>query len=312
MSNLDNILKMIFKLKPGVVIKRKELADEFNISEKQVARYKRILEEFFTIESIPGPTGGYRLLDSYFPFKELLTEDEVMLLKYYSASSQYSDDEKLRKALDKINYSILKEDNQISAQIIPYSRINNNGRDIQRTQNKFYEAILHKYEVIISYTSNEGKSTRRRVQPYKLFMYKGECYVIAKCLLKDSIRFFKLVRISEMIVTSIKFEQNLDVEKFLQDSMDKNIGIFYGQEYKLKLKIYPPMSNTIKERIWVDNQVITELENGEIFFEATMQGGPEIISWILSMRSCVKVIEPESLKIELKEELEKMINNLKK
>lgn len=312
MSNLDNTLKMLFKLKPGIVIKRKELANELNVSEKQVARYKRTLEEFFTIESIPGPTGGYRLLDSYFPFKELLTEEEIMLLKYYSASLQYSEDEKLKKALDKINYSILKENNQVSAQIIPYSRINNNGRDIQNMQNKFYEAILHKYEVIISYTSNEGKSTRRRIQPYKLFIYKGECYVVAKCLVKNDFRFFKLVRISELIVTSIKFQQDMNVEKFLKESMDKSIGIFYGQEYKLKLKIYPPMSNTIKERIWVDNQVINELENGEILFHATMKGGPEIISWILSMRSYVKVIEPESLKIELKEELEKMINNLKK
>lgn len=312
MSNLDNTLKMLFKLKSGVVVKRKELADEFNVSEKQVARYKKALEEFFAIESIPGPTGGYRLIDSYFPFKELLTEDEIMLLKYYSESLQYCDDKKLKKALDKINYSILKENNQMSTHIIPYSRINSNGQDIQKTQNKLYEAILHKHVVIISYTSNEGKTTRRRIQPYRLFVYKGESYVVAKCLLKDGIRFFKLVRISEIIVTSIKFSLDIDIDKFLKDSMSKNIGIFYGEEYKLKLKIYPPMSNTIKERIWVENQSVEEFENGEIIFEASMKGEPEIISWILSMRSYVEVIEPESLKNKLKEELNKMVNNLKK
>lgn len=71
------------------------------------------------------------------------------------------------------------------------------------------------------------------------------------------------------------------------------------------------MANTISERIWVDNQVITELENGSILFEATMKGGPEIISWILSMQSYVEVRDPQSLKVKLKEELEKMIKNLK-
>ena len=60
-----------------------------------------------------------------------------------------------------------------------------------------------------------------------------------------------------------------------------------------------------------DNQVITELENGSILFEATMKGGPEIIFWILSMQSYVEVRGPQSLKVKLKEELEKMIKNLK-
>ena len=42
-----------------------------------------------------------------------------------------------------------------------------------------------------------------------------------------------------------------------------------------------------------------------------MKGGPEIVSWILSMQSHVEVLEPQSLKDELKEELEKMIKKLK-
>ncbi|WP_154840166.1 helix-turn-helix transcriptional regulator [Clostridium paraputrificum] len=311
MSNLEKVLKMLFKLKSGRLIKKQELARELEVSEKQISRYKKTLNEFFTIESIPGPGGGYRLLNSYFPFKELLTEEELILLKYYSKSLQYIDNDKLAKALDKINYSILKDDSQESTQIIPYSRINN-ARDIRKIQSKLYEAVLHKNEVIISYTSNEGAVTRRMIQPYKLFVYKGEYYVVAMCLLKKQLRFFKLVRITEIILTSVKFEVSVDVEELLKEAMDNNIGIFSGKEYNLKLIVCPPMANTIRERIWVDNQVVTELEDGEILFKANMKGGAEIISWILSMRSYVKVIEPEFLKVELYEEVEKMMKNLKK
>lgn len=307
MSSLNNMLKMLFKLKLGIVVKKQELAKELNVSEKQIARYKTALDEIFSIESIPGPNGGYRLLDSYFPFKELLTEEEVILLKYYCDSIQGYDNDKLKRALEKINYSILREDNLRTTQIIPYSKVNNNGKDIYEIKNKLYEAILNKNEVIIDYSSNLGKNTRRRIQPYKLFMYKQECYVVAKCLLKQEIRFFKLVRINEIIVTSFKFEIEFDIEKYLTDLMEKSIGIFSGKEYEMKLEIELPMANTVKERIWVDNQIITELGEGKILFEATMKGGPEIISWILSMRSYVKVIKPEILKNELKDELKKMI-----
>ncbi|NFO12243.1 UNVERIFIED_ORG: transcriptional regulator [Clostridium botulinum] len=311
MSHLENVLKMLFKLKKGIIIKRNDLARELCVSEKQITRYKRDLESLFTIESILGPNGGYRLLDSYFPFKELLTKDEIMLLQYYGKEIQYIDNEVLSIALNKINYSILKDNSSECTEIIPYSRINNDGADIKDIQNKLYEAILNKNVVLITYGSNEGKQTKRRIQPYKIFIYKGQSYVIAKCLLKNEVRIFKLVRIAECIVTSKQFEREFDVEAYINELRNNSIGIFGGKEYKLKLEICPPMSNTIKERIWIDNQIITNLKNGNILFEAKMRGGPEIISWILSMRSCVKVIEPQILKDEIEKELEKMMKKLK-
>lgn len=311
MGDLANTLKMLFKLKPGVVIKKHELADELQVSEKQISRYKKALDEIFCIDTIPGPLGGYKLLDLYFPFKELLTEEELMLLKSYSSSIQYIDNEALKKALDKINYSILRDGNQVSAEIIPYSRVKLSD-DIADIQGKLYEAILNKNEIILTYKSNKGMVTKRRVQPFKLFVYKGEFYLIAKCLLKNDIRYFKITRIEKLIVTGFKFHSDFDVNTYLSEAKENNLGIFDGKQYELKLLIHPPMANTISERIWVDNQVIEELEDGSILFEATMKGGPEIISWILSMRSYVEVIEPLSLKEELIEELEKIKNYYKK
>ena len=107
MGALENTLKMLFKLRNGGVIKRQELAEYLGVSEKQIARYKKELDSMFTIETIPGPLGGYKLVDSYFPFKELLSDKEIELLKYYSKSLQYINNKEIEKALDKMNYSIL-------------------------------------------------------------------------------------------------------------------------------------------------------------------------------------------------------------
>ncbi|WP_302699441.1 WYL domain-containing protein [Clostridium sp. 29_15] len=209
-----------------------------------------------------------------------------------------------------MNYSILNSKKDFSAEIIPYSRIRDDF-NISKFEGEIYEAILDKNEIIISYKSNRGIITRRKVQPFKLFIYKGEYYLIAKCLTKNDIRYFKLTRIKDMIKTSFKFVSDFNVDVYLKDAKENSLGIFFEKSYNIKLIVYPPMANTISERIWVDNQVITEFEDGRILFEATMKGGPEIVSWILSMQSHVEVLEPQSLKEELKEELEKMIKKLK-
>lgn len=304
MNHLENTLKMLFRLKQGAIIKKKDLAIEFGVTERQISRYKN------RIDSVPGPNGGYKMLDSYFPFKELLTKEEIMLLKIHITSSQYEDNEKIQRALDKINYTILKDSDNISAQIIPYSKVNINEEYMVKIQKDFYEAILNKNEVIIEYVGNNGKETKRRIEPYKLIIYKGETYIVANCLERNDIRFFKLIRIKHHIITSINFDANINIENRLKKYRENSIGIFSGQEYKLELEISPPMANTVKERIWVDNQEIEDLEDRKILFKATMKGEPELISWILSMKSYVKVISPNSLKEKIREELEKMIKNL--
>jgi predicted DNA-binding transcriptional regulator YafY len=70
------------------------------------------------------------------------------------------------------------------------------------------------------------------------------------------------------------------------------------------------MSQIVREKIWSDNQVITDIPNEKaILFEANLQGEIEIISWILSMGSDVEVMEPSDLRIKIREKLEKMIKN---
>ena len=312
MSNLENMLKMLFELKKGNIIKKKDLANKLGITEKQVLRYKNAIGELFTIESIPGPNGGYKMIDLYFPFKELLTKEEIMLLKMHISSCQYNDieSEKLKRALEKINYTILKDTDNISVRMIPYSKVDMSNKDILTIKRNFYEAILNHQQVIIEYTGNNGTNTKRTIEPYKLIIFKGQWYIVSKCLLKNNIRFFKLIRIKNYIVTSKRFKIDIDVDKLISEYRKNSIGIFGGKEYDIELEISPPMANTVKERIWVDNQIIEELNNGKILFKARMNIDPEIISWIFSMKSSVKIIKPEILKKEVKCELQKMIENL--
>lgn len=314
MSDLGNCLQMLFSLNTGRIISRKAFCNKFNVSEKTITRYKKALESVVSIDVITGPDGGYRLVDKYIPFKQLLSKEEIMLLKLATKSLDENintDNISLKRAIDKINYSIInKEDNNLDVHIIPYSKVKKIDEKFSEKQMKIYKAILNKNEIIISYQNNNGETSRRHIEPYKYFYYKGECYLIAKCLNKNEIRFFKLIRILEYIITSKKFDTNVDIEEIIKKFRDNNIGIFYGEDIKIELKISPPMANTIKERIWVEDQIIKEDDNGNINFKATMKKGPEIISWILSMKDSVEIVSPSTLKDEIRMTLEKMLKKI--
>lgn len=311
MDSLGNILKMIFILKTQKKIKIKVLADELGVSERQVRRYKSQIDRYFNIESTTGLDGGYSLIDDYFPFKDILTEEETNRLKFMINSLSYENSSELTKILDKLNLRVLKKDKKflLNEEIIYYSRPKLKFKESTKMYNEISSAIEHRNEIILEYGDNYGKVSRRKVQPHKLFLFKGEYYVVANCLLRGDIRYFKLARIKEYIITGFIFKRDLDVDKFLKDQEENNMGIYNGKTIDLELEVSLPMANTIKERIWVENQEIIEKDDGKIIYRAKIKEGPEVISWILSMSDCVKVLSPDSLRKEIKEKMEKMLKN---
>lgn len=309
MESLGNILKMIFILKTQKKIKIKVLADELSVSERQVRRYKSEIDRYFNIESTTGSDGGYSLIDDYFPFKDILREDEINRLKFMINSLSYENSSELTEILDKLNLRVLKKEKKflLNEEVIHYSKPKVKFEEATKMYNEISLAITHSNEIILDYCDNYGKASNRRVQPHRLLLFKGEYYLAATCLLRSDIRYFKLARIKDYIITGFTFERDIDIDKFLKEQEENNMGIYNGKTIDLELEISLPMANTIKERIWVENQEIIEKDDGKIIYRAKIKEGPEVISWILSMSDCVKVLAPDYLRKEIKEKLEKML-----
>ncbi|MGL4848985.1 MAG: helix-turn-helix transcriptional regulator [Clostridium sp.] len=312
MGKLNNTIKMLLMLKSNKLISRVQIAENLGVNVKEVSAYKEALDECFDIETVKGRYGGYKLRDTYFPFKSVLTEREVVDLRILIDKLEYSEDdnEKFKKVIDKINFSILNSDNFSSGDIIPYSKRNKEVYN-EEIEFKIYKGTFEKVELIIEYLNNNNEASERHVRPYEYFSYRGENYLVAYCCQKKEIRYFKFIRIKSCIVTSKKFQKEIEIEEDIKKKKEKGFGIYDVTEYDLEIEISPPMSNSIRERIWVDNQEITELENGKILFKAQMKGEHSILSWILTMRQFAKIRKPEELRLKVIEEMEKMIENHK-
>ncbi|MGL4850632.1 MAG: helix-turn-helix transcriptional regulator [Clostridium sp.] len=305
MSSLGNCIKMLAILNNKEIVSRKYLAEKLNCDIRQITRYKKILEEIFIIESVQGANGGYRLIDNSIPIKEILSEDDIELLKFNLRAIGNLEDSKIIEILDNMKNYISKRSTSFEVDLIPYSQIKPFNEELSNRRIEILRAILDSYEVRIEYEDNYGQITERDVEPYKILIYKGESYLAANCLKRKGIRFFKVRRIKRHFIKTKKFNKVLDIEKIIKDYKKNNIGIFSGEILSLKLKIKPPMANIVKERVWVEDYTIENLKKGEIIFSAKMKDGPELKSWIGSMLDKVEILEPK----ELKEEMKKIYKN---
>ncbi|PRR82651.1 helix-turn-helix transcriptional regulator [Clostridium vincentii] len=312
MSSLPKILRMISILSSKRKVKVKYLSQELGVTERQVGRYKTELDEYFDIRSITGPDGGYELKGNFFSYKGRLTPSEVDKIQMIIASLSYENSEELSQIIDKLNFGISSknEETLFSEEIIPYSKPNTSIQHINKIHDDIYKAIRENKEVIVTYLDNQSVISERRVQPYKYLKYKGEHYLVAFCLLRNEIRFFKLVRIKEYIITGINFVRKFDIDNYLDKCKKSSIGIYAGELIKIELEIAPPMANTIKERVWVEDQEIVQMDKGIILFRATISESPELLSWIMSLGESVTILSPENIKEKVKKKIERMLEKL--
>ena len=312
MSKVGNALRMLVLLKSRGKMTVKEIADELEIGTRQVERYKEYLDEAgINIKTIPGKYGGYVFEHIEYLSGLDLTEGEFFALQ--SAEQQLKHDEfvhlqDFKSLVNKI--CALKKESAIKPTdyFIKHRSANSHFEKEKKIWLDINTAIITYKKIKILYGSLKKEEVERVVRPYAIFQYDGSLYLVGFCERRNEIRQFKLSRISKYEIVNEKFEKDKNFN--LKEYMSNNFGIYQDEEIELKLLIKYPMAQIVKEKVWVKNQIITEnRDENSILFQAKMKGKVEIKSWILSMGSSVEVLEPETLRNELKKELEEMMKN---
>ena len=319
MSKLSNTMIMLVLLRAKQQMKIGEIAEILEVNNRMVQIYRDDLEKAgIIIESKPGRYGGYSLPKTYDSLLNLnLNPEEVMALNMAYKQLEESGfiyANELSVAYNKLMASLQVNkhyqgdvnDYQFVSKSSPAALSNNQEREHCK---KIHASLIQKKQIHINYYSLlNDEHQERTVSPYALYEYRNSLYLTGFCHLRQEIRDFKISRIKSLATTDDYFVMPSDFS--LKDYMTNCLGIFKDTTQKVVLKIRHPMSQIIREKIWSDNQVITDIPNEKaILFEAHLQGEIEIISWILSMGSDVEVIEPIDLKVKIREKLEKMIKN---
>lgn len=314
MSKFSNLLRLLTLLKSKKRMKTKELAISLGVSERMIRKYiSDLAEANVNIESMPGPTGGYELIGyDYLINLDLKPEESIalqMATKQLNEDSSFDLNMQLESLSDKIKILTEKQNKleDYSDNIVIKVKPINLDKE-SKFELDIQSASIAKKKIIIKYSSVSSGDTERIIHPYGIITRNNFKYLVAYCEKREKELTFKLMRISEVEVLKDSFEiaDSFSIKEFMKN----NLGLFHDDNYDLKLQIKKPFSKSVSEGNYAANQKITWIDDDTIIFEGQMSGKPDIIRWILGMRTSVTVMEPESLKEEIKEELKQMIETI--
>ena len=156
-------------------------------------------------------------------------------------------------------------------------------------------------------TVGDKKSKHRQMEPYHVFGFRGEWYIVAYCHLRKEIRMFAFSRIARAKVMNDMFEvpDDFDFEGFIGD----HFGVITGtKKYLIRVRFTGKCAVYAKERQWQPDQVLIE-DGDDTIVEFQTTHTLEVTRWVLSWGSCAKVEGDREFAGIIKKELVNMMGN---
>ncbi len=144
-------------------------------------------------------------------------------------------------------------------------------------------------------------SVERVVDPYHIVNYRGEWYLIGYCHKRNSVLRFAISRIREAALLSTKYEitPGFNFDTFIGSSF----GIMTEDvRHSVKICFDKEQAPYIIERQWHQGQSITHNQDGSVVLSFTSNSLYEVKRWVLSWGSSAKVLAPEELINQIKED----------
>ena len=183
----------------------------------------------------------------------------------------------------------------------PYQRF-------QETLERVTQATQEQRHIEMDYFSmRRGTLTHRRVAPYQVWFANETFYAIGFCEQRGGIRLFAVDRIERLELLDSRFEPpaGFDANEFMQPSF----GVFQGEAVQVRIHFTSAVAGYIEERVWHPTQSLEPQADGSLIFSAQVAGLEEIKYWTLKWGAGATVLAPESLRIEVAEEVRKMAEN---
>lgn len=300
--NIREVMKMresrLFRIVYYLLQNRKatapELAQKFEVSIRTIYRdIDSISSAGIPVYATQGKGGGISILNDYTLDKSLFSEQEqeqmLTALQGMVATTEENSNELLTKlsGLFQINST-----NWIEVDFSDWAHRTQQ----QDTFNIIKEAIFQKRVISFCYFSGKGNKEKRNVRPIRLVFKSKSWYLYSFCLLRNDYRFFKLTRIKELEMLSETFTQD-----FTPTKIEKQIQV--ENTVAVKLKFARQAAFRVYDE-FTDN--ITEDSQGNLYVQVDLPDNEVLYSYVMSFSDSVEVIEPQSIREQMKKRLQKM------
>lgn len=203
MNRIDRLMGIMTTLQSKKYCTAEKLSASFEISIRTVYRDIKALGEIGIPVNFDVGKGYYIAPGYFLPPLSLTIEEANALILLNTLANKFTDNSIIRhshNALTKIKAALRYTDKEKADEIS--SQINVYTTEGEKKQNAWLSAIQNaivaKTVLLIAYTNNEGKQSKREIEPVGLVFYTNQWHLYAWCLQKKAYRDFKVHMISQL------------------------------------------------------------------------------------------------------------------
>ncbi len=304
-KKFDRVVAILTQLQSKRIVKAQELADRFGVSLRTIYRDIKTLEAAgVPISSEAGV--GYSIVDGYKLPPVMFTREEAVSFVAAEKLMQQFTDKSLGTAFGTAMYKIKsvlrwsEKDwiDELDSKILVHPKTTLFNKEVPNALEVLIHGIAHKKQVQFSYQSIEADAPNQRViEPIGLYHENEYWYLVAYCHLRKDYRKFRTDRIFKIVKLEKSFElQHQDLSFYLQkNGVEK-------KEITIKIEMDKPFARYFKQSRHFYGFVSERNMGDKVEMIFRYSDNPEyFIRWFVMLADKADIIEPESLKIMLKD-----------
>lgn len=287
---IDRLIGILSILLQEEKVTAPELAERFEVSRRTISRdIEDLCKAGIPIYTSQDAGGGISIMDDYKMDRTILSsKDMQMIMAGLRSLDSVSGSHYYGQLMEKLKAG--------SSEFV-----NGNESILIDLSSWYKDSLSPKIELIqdaielgktlrFKYYAPRG-NTERKIEPYFLVFKWSSWYVYGYCLLRNDYRMFKLNRMAD-IVHAGNFTKRSAVP--MPDLSNKKV---FPPQAKVKAVFNSSMKWHLIEEYGIES--FTEMPDGKLLFEHDYADDEGLLSWMLSCRDAVTVLEPESIREEL-------------
>ncbi len=294
---IDRLIGILAILLQKDTVTAPDLAEHFEVSRRTINRdIEDLCKAGIPIVTRQGQGGGICIMDGYRMDRTLLTHVEMKdILAGLRSLDSVNGTNRYGQLMEKLfagSSDFMAGDQSVLIDLSSWYK-----KSLAPKIEMIREGIENGMEISFLYFAPKGES-RRRIEPYYLIFRWSSWYVWGWCCQREDFRLFKLNRMEEVFLTGKRFEKRKPSMPDLDD------GKIFPGGIKVTILFEPECKWRLVEDFGVS--CFEELEDGKLLFQADYTDRENLITWIMSFRDGAVVLQPEDIRVQIKESIEGM------
>jgi predicted DNA-binding transcriptional regulator YafY len=292
---VERLITMLSILDKGRSISSKEVAESLHVTQRTVQRDLKVLHDAgYPIQDLDN--GRHQFIAGFSLRKMSLTEEQASLLSFMFEIASG-----LGETFEASFRDLFKRLLVNNLETPFYAKLPAKRSPLPSTSQVGYleAAIIDSNRIKIKYVSASKVEKEYCLEPLKMAFFDGFWYVIAIKKGEKQIQKYRVDRVLDVEILEESFAPSVNIDKILGDSV--NIWFDEVRGERVLIRVDSDAAQYFKEQKYLPLQkIVEERKDGSIVVETFPAQPDEIRRIIMHWIPCLTVLEPASLKAEIK------------